>query len=723
MTTGRTLPEDPHFASGEACATTTKILAYFAVPAAIGLIFIARVFVLTDCFAFEQNDEVVHTFLEMKLAWKMMREGSLPLMNLYNNFGTPMIGDPVIYPFALHSLPYLMFSSPVAATINRFLMISLTISLLTFFLHKRFSLSLLVSSACAIVVVMLPNFNWFSVHHPHQGSVLYFVTVLIMQGRLRQKTTPLNLLGVYLSLLAFMLSVGLNGLVFALPYFILSQYIESRFRLDKSFVLFVTLMVAALLFLLPHFAYFFKILPLTARSTLSYGRLLPFTAGRLLTDVLFFRAQPALMHVSRSLYYSFPVIGLSLIGVFYVTRKHDLYSILLLGVAPLLSVMFLLVFVRFRESISFLKAVDLTRLLWFSNIYLIAGLGYALEAIRKARRPFHEAAAILVFLWLGFHTLCRYVLSHHGGKAQSLALVMCCLAVALILAIIRLEPGSPNAPKKSLNIMLFSLCFCFLPLVHDNLVASTRHFFNSAFEADFHPEQFLELMQPYSRVAARYEPTGRGHLSHAAKAGFFGSNGRSIVLHEGFRDNLLNSRLIAIGWHGMTYYFVSYNAEKLSRLGIKYVMTPKPSGFDSHGWTLKSFEPNEKCYLYENPTNVSLAYMISGSQIEFVHDIKYMNNEVHIDLGQTERDKECDLVLTFIRWPGWKVLIDGEPGSIQDSADYFLRAKVRPNNKSVIFYFEPFTTLDICACIAASIGIFAVSAIAVRRSRSSPLVS
>ena len=146
MTTGRTLPEDPHFASGEACATTTKILAYFAVPAAIGLIFIARVFVLTDCFAFEQNDEVVHTFLEMKLAWKMMREGSLPLMNLYNNFGTPMIGDPVIYPFALHSLPYLMFSSPVAATINRFLMISLTISLLTFFSARLFySLDIFIS--------------------------------------------------------------------------------------------------------------------------------------------------------------------------------------------------------------------------------------------------------------------------------------------------------------------------------------------------------------------------------------------------------------------------------------------------------------------------------------------------------------------------------------------------------------------------------------------------
>jgi len=47
-------------------------------------------------YAIEANDEVAHTFIEIELVWKMLREGALPLINLFNNFGTPMIGDPVI---------------------------------------------------------------------------------------------------------------------------------------------------------------------------------------------------------------------------------------------------------------------------------------------------------------------------------------------------------------------------------------------------------------------------------------------------------------------------------------------------------------------------------------------------------------------------------------------------------------------------------------------------
>lgn len=55
---------------------TFKIgLVYFVISFMIGLSYIVKVFFIEGCYAFESNYEVAHTFIEIELASKMLREG------------------------------------------------------------------------------------------------------------------------------------------------------------------------------------------------------------------------------------------------------------------------------------------------------------------------------------------------------------------------------------------------------------------------------------------------------------------------------------------------------------------------------------------------------------------------------------------------------------------------------------------------------------------------
>ncbi len=722
MTISRLLLHNSFFERLKSSTTTRHVLAYFAVPITVGLIFIIRVFLINDCYAFENNDEVAHTFVDINLAWKMLREGSIPFMNLYNNFGTPMIGDPVTNPFALHSLSYLVFSPHIAATINRFLMISATVSLLTFFLHKHFSVSLSVSSFCAILVALLPNLTHFSVLHPHQGALAYFLLILIMQRRLRANITFVSLLGLYLSLLLFSFSVGTVGIVFAVPYLILSQYIDSQFRFDKPFNLFALLMIAALAFRLPHFAYFYEVMSVTARSSLNYAGLVPYAPMRLFSVLLQFTPQGEFgMHVSRCIYYSLPLIALCLIGVRYASNRQRLYAIVLLGLAPLAFVTLLLAFGGLRDFFPVLKPLDVVRILWFSNVYVAAGVASTLDAMRRRRASFPIAVIVRFLLGFSFYSFCSYVSSTHGTFQAVSALTI--TGGLLLVLVVRSLQINRRFARGTFTFALAALFVSFLPLLDYTIdvfntvsqllsgvpLTRTSYFFHAESESQFHPKRFLQMMAPSSRVTAHYDPLEKGYLTHIAKAQLFGSDGRSIMLHRGLRNSLLRKGLVTVGGLRLTYYFTAHDLDKLSRLGIRYVITSEPDDLDSLGWQLIGIEPNEPSYLYENPRDVDIAYLVDGSQINYLHDISYSNNKVHISLSRATIETESDLVATFVRWPGWKVLIDGKPANIEASSDYLLRVRVRPEDKAVTFYFEPFTAFQIIMCMIGSVGVVLIT--------------
>ncbi len=704
--------------------TKQKLLAYVILPAVVGVIFVGKAFYLNDCYAFEENDEVAHTFVETGLVWSMLRSGQAPLMNLYNNFGTPMLGDPVILPFAPHSISYLLFPAYLASTINQLALIALSVALLTYFYRNRFSFSLLVSSLCAAVAVLLPSFNYFSVNYPHQGVLLYFVAVLIMQHRFKANPNSKNLLALYLSLLMFAFGVGINAFLFGLPFLVLNQLLDSRLQFNKVLISFAILLLAAVLPAYPHFAYFFQLAPLTARASLNFATLLTFTPGRLLADVLSFATQSEILHVSLTVYYSLPVILLAAVGMFEAPPKPDRRLLLILGCCPIIFVLLILAFGSLRDYLPFLKPVDVSRLLWFANVYFLAAVGYALEAMRKRVETsgYTWVAVAIVVCSLSvsvFYVAARYAIPEDPNQTRQWMIVLVMIAVV----------GIPWLFKRrwlnAFGVVALFLPVSFLPVLdyHLGLVPDLKSiyeggsascdatpFFHGAFAADFRPASFLAAMKPFSRMTAEFDPVPRGYLQETVKANIFGSAGRSITLSKDLRQYLLDKDLVTPGWNDMTYYFTSADLDEMSLLGIKYVMTSEPDKFRDAGWRLIASDPEEGVDLFENPRDISLAYLTAEAEASYIHAISYAGNEVTIDLQSATLNQESDLVLTFVNWPGWKAAIDGREAAIEPTPAQFLRVHVNPGDKQVKFTFAPFAGYQLMLYPLASVILFFLAA-------------
>jgi len=705
-------------------------LAYCVIPLGIGLSYIVKVFFLGNCYAFETNDEVAHTFLEIPLAWSMIGKGTLPLINFFNNFGTPLIGDPVVNPFALHSIPYLFLSPLVAATLNRFLAISLTIALLTFFYHRYFLLSLLASSIAAIWVVTLPAFSHFSVHHPHQGVVLYFTAVLILQHEFKINPSIKTLTGLYAVLLLFALGVGLNPFFFAWPFLIINQFFLSECRINKHFILFSLLSLSIFIFLYPHLSSFFQYAFMTSRATLDYAQILPYTLQRLLQNLFFFRTQPGLLHVSDSIFYSITAIFLTAIGFHVLKNRKDRLRIACLGIVPLFVVLLMLLFGQIRSSwIPLLKSVDITRFLWFANIFLAVLLGYALDFVRKNSLPNFAKNTLLCLLFLSL-----FIMSKN--------FIVVCLLLAGMVPVFRAILAKISREKLLDFDLILASWFNRNNRVFVFLVAAGALFFSispvylnysglssyalkkcdsfgyaKTYYADFHPKEYLEIIRPYERLATQFEPTAFSYLQQAGKYDIFGSDGRSIILNKGLKQYLLDRNLIEQGWYGMTYYFNFNDTRQINTLGIRYILAARPYDFDNMYLHKPVAQIQDKTnnknfhqvYLYEAKQDVSVGYLVSDHDINYLHDIIFQDNKISIALPELKN--QFDLVLTFVNWPGWIVWIDGQPGDVLSTEAGFLKTVVKPEFRTVIFEFRPYTILQVVGFIAASLLMFGMAVV------------
>lgn len=679
--------------------------AYVVIPIIIGLAFIVEVFLIDGCYAYDANDEVAHTFTEIPLVWRMIREGDAPFINLYNNFGTPLIGDPVINPFALQAITYLIMPGYLAATINRFLFIAGTASLLTHFYHRYFSFSLLISSVCAILIVVSPNFNYFSAHHPHQGSVFFFVLALIAQRSIKTMGVW-RVLAAWLSLLILALGVGINALLLAIPFLLANQFFESNFKLDRRFILFAMLLSSVVLLMAPHLLYFFSITPLTARVSFDYSTLLPYTPQRLITDIIFFSIQPGLMHVSSAIYYSLPLLILIALGVWVARReKLNFLKIVLLGVVPLALVITILSWGELRSSIPVVKSLDLVRVLWSANVFLMIGVGYALKAVVAENSSRFYGIVLTAIFVFGFYSFALYLLSRHPQMVLGALTIRVFVGTGITIAFIAFLVLRKNLAVYGVLISIVALTMSFLPvldlhtdlvdtvdsLVKKDVVKCYNFFFHPSSGADFQPASFLKTMKPYTRVAIQTSPVPLGSFQRVADVNVFGSSGRSIILHGPFRDYLLKRNLIRLAWNDLTYYFISFDKNELQRLGIRYVITPTLEFFQRDEWKLLEASESQSMYFYEMQDEVSTAYLLTNHHIQPAYNVQYVGNKVTIDLRSLAVEQESELVLTFIRWPGWRVTLDGMPVPLEQVDDYLLHIKVRPNDKIASFTFEPFT--------------------------------
>lgn len=121
-------------------------------------------------YPLEINDEPAHTFVEIPMALKAFAHGQIPKINLYNNFGTPLLGDPIVSPLALHAIPFLFLEPVQAQMLNKVLIAFLTLVTLTLF--YRFFFNNWIAPFCSFMCFSSPSFQWFF-HHFHTKGFFF----------------------------------------------------------------------------------------------------------------------------------------------------------------------------------------------------------------------------------------------------------------------------------------------------------------------------------------------------------------------------------------------------------------------------------------------------------------------------------------------------------------------------------------------------------------------
>ena len=116
-------------------------ISLFILSLSVGFIILSKTLIYPQCFSYDNHDDANHAFPNLHVSRQAILAGELPTINFFNNFGSPILGDALTYPFAMHSLTYWFFESHIAMTINRIFFTSLTIYLGYVFYRKYFHLA------------------------------------------------------------------------------------------------------------------------------------------------------------------------------------------------------------------------------------------------------------------------------------------------------------------------------------------------------------------------------------------------------------------------------------------------------------------------------------------------------------------------------------------------------------------------------------------------------
>jgi hypothetical protein len=671
--------------------------AYVLAPLLVAFSVVSMAFEGNGVLPIDIGDEPAETFVGVPMAMSQLAKGDILRINLFNNFGTPILGEPVIYPFALHSTSYALFRPVVAAVVNKFVLALASMVVLTIFFSRYFSP--LISSFCAFLVFSAPTCIYFFHNHPHQGVLAYYgFILLVLQGFLEGPTRG-KVFCLYAAFLLFFLSVGINGVLLGSPF--IAAYVvllaQRRWKLT-GWVL--VLWALALVAVHPHFWEFFKLAGISARKGLNYQQIWAIPATELILQLCFGSAiwrgawNPCTVH------YSWPVIALIGGGMFLAASRQrersrgagsmappglvtpelspgglrgsqlfngapaaELCRLgLWLGIAPLVVVLICRLAPSVPGSIPMIKSMNLSRTLWFSDIFLMLWVGLALGSVWRLLRN---------------HAICR---------------ALWIVAIALVL------------------------------LQRYATFHSLANFYRLRQEAaDFYPKDFLGRMQPGLRLATLIEPASMSWDTKCNRHEILGSGGRSIILSKAFRDFLEKHDLIDAGIYGMTYYFRAAPPEVLALLGIRYCIAVEhqsAEGLVQWGWKdVCSFAIRDKAdgptlynlRLLESPYPVTPLYcqpvkkgngQVNVSQILFLQRYQLGGNQIKAELPPL--DSPSELVATFVAWPGWKAFIDGRPVSIQPKEDQFIRVPVTAG-KEILLRYEPYSNGYLAGCFLGSI--------------------
>ncbi|MCA9399430.1 MAG: hypothetical protein KC618_06750, partial [Candidatus Omnitrophica bacterium] len=589
---------------------SSRTLWLFLISSVVFAVFLhLKVFTLPNCLAFDSTDDANHTFVNLQQAQRIIKEGQWPLMNPFNNFGTPLLGDQLTLPFSVQSLSYWLMDFPVAATFNRIVISFLTIFVLTLFFHQAFPRFYAIFFAW--MAVLTKGFMWHFAHHHYQMALLLFVFGLWAQQCYLKTGSGKHYWLYYLSFIVILGSVNINvGIIIIAMLFLhqcLSLFFCEKEKRRRVFFAFIILLASGIIFYAPEWIYFFKVLmPNIHRAREVY------TGG----------------HLNLASNESILLVFLAFLGSWQLYKDKEYFKaarIFVLGVLTTLFIVLLLKWHALWFSLPLLKSTDITRFFWISNIFLVEGFGYFLLSLG---RP--------------------------GGIKQSVS-YGCVLLMGLMILY-----GKINfAWHRVLGYDDFQSCR-----------ADKTHYFSSRNSDRFWPPSTSQSLEPLSRIAVD-APSWKGYGIKLNRDDQFSSQGRSVVLNRHLTEYLLKQDLIQIDQSPAAYSFKQpWAFEKLSRLGIKYVVQTGTFSIpeQERGAVARG---KDRFVVYQNPVPTGIVYLDrSPKKIIPASHIQIKGNDFYINLP--EIDSQQELVITLMDQYGWKAFVDERPEKIFHQDDYMM---------------------------------------------------
>lgn len=705
----------------------------FYLALTVSFLVLIKVFLYDHCYSFDSNDDANHTFVNLKAARDSLIHGVLPTLNLYNNFGTPLVGDALTFPFALQSITYWVLPDYLAMTVNRAVISFSTIVMLSLLLRQF--LSLRATLICALIVFFSPGQFWNLAHHHYQMSLLCLSSILYVQSRHASLSRAMYMLLLWGSYIILFLSVSIQPVLLAIPFFILFLPMKDGFRAKRAWTINIAALISAAIATWPHTAIFFKHIAGSTRTQWSpYSGILSTTREQLLA--LFVPPGEWMHygingHFSIVTYYSIAYLVFTVVGLLALTKKARanaplLRLIIILGVIPAISG-YLLQF--YGQDIPFVRNVDSTRIWWFSNVFMVLAVGKLIDS--SWAQDFHWISRCLVAvsalgLLIAPFSLPKLI-PEFNGIAPLHILVMCGVGISLLaisfssfakerhretLCVSQVPEDYAKESKISsvgkgalIAVLLLAQAPIIVHVMRLNMHSCEKgnHYFNLAKQANFQPQALLSRMEPGYRMAAVESPV-KGHDLMAIHGSVLGSNARAIVSSQQLMDIFTGSKLVTLD---ANYFFSPpWQTEKLSRLGIRYLlMNQHDSELEKQGWHAIATDQYEgqQFFLYENSSQASLVHLLRNDKPVFIKNYELLPNGIKIQLPNL--DFSSSLVVSFFYRDTWHAWIDGKEATPTMNALGMMQVPVKPGDQTVLFQFQGLTAWNFFASFLCAVAI------------------
>lgn len=635
----------------------------------------------------ESGDEPVHTFVEIPIFFRALWEGHFLQINLFNAFGTPLVGDPVFVPWAPHTLIYAFAPGWMGLMLSKVLVLFCTLEAL-YYLGRKWGLTDLLAAWSSIITGINPAFLYFLNHHPHQGAILYFVLFLFCFENLITNFSRRNLLILAVSYLFLIIGVGINGIAIS-HLFLILYFILTCKRLDaRAWTLTLTALGGTLLIYLPHFISFLKWAPLTVRSEhriFDLPNVGHFDWKTLIHGMFNFLDQVR-MHIDLSVVQT--VLLPTMVGLIFILWNSKIENkkipfgirdLFILGALPTLIVYILLVKIDWLLHVPFFKSTDITRVLWYSLIFTHLAFAIILQStIQKAdgrHSPRYVAFFMIMLLicagvFANNYQAVIHQQSHRIAINFWLALTSIISLLALVWIYTRTRP----------TVLWIPLLLMLLPklIVFHHVSESTR---SRPDQFGVIPPQLDQVLPPFTRMASLY-PFGESPDQRLAVHSIFGSGGRSIILSKELKLVLNGNQLINEDTN--SYSMRAEAIEGFDQLGIRYLVT-RNSAVQSLRWRpIQDLAWRGVPYrVYERTIPVTPVYCATSPQHFF--KAEFVANQIRF-----VADQDCPMtVATFFHWPGWQLKINGQSMEMAEPKVAFITAGQINKNDVVEFEFSP----------------------------------